>query len=53
MNMTNAFLSQTVEHLEQMNEALAALRREFFPGQPKKLAILAEGRHRDFPSRKK
>ena len=26
-----------------MNEALAALRRELLPGQPKKFAILAEG----------
>ena len=34
---------QTVEQLERMNEALAALRRELLPGQPKKFAILAEG----------
>ena len=26
-----------------MNEALATLRRELLPGQPKKFAILAEG----------
>ena len=32
-----------MEQLERMNEALAALRRELLPGQPKKLAILAEG----------
>lgn len=35
-------LTQTVEQLEHMNEALAALRRELLPGQPKKFAILAE-----------
>jgi len=38
-----AILTQTVEQLEQMNEALAALRRELLPGQPRKFAILAEG----------
>ena len=32
-----------MEQLERMNEALAALRRELLPGQPKKFAILAEG----------
>ena len=36
-------LTQTVEQLESMNGALAALRRELLPGQPKKFAILAEG----------
>jgi len=36
-------LTQTVEQLEHMNEALAALRRQLLPGQPKKFAILAEG----------
>ena len=38
-----ASLTQTVEQLERMNEALGALRRELLPGQPKKFAILAEG----------
>jgi hypothetical protein len=38
-----AILTQTVEQLESMNEALAALRRELLPAQPKKFAILAEG----------
>jgi len=43
MNKTEAILTQTVEQLERMNEALTALRRELLPGQPKKFAILAEG----------
>ncbi len=43
MNKTEASLAQTVAQLERMNEALAALRRELLPGQPKKFAILAEG----------
>ena len=38
-----AILDQTVEQLGRMNEALAALRRECLPGQPRKFAILAEG----------
>ena len=38
-----AVLTQTVEQLEHMNEALSALRKELLPGQPKKFAILAEG----------
>jgi hypothetical protein len=38
-----AILTQTVEQLEHMNEALSSLRRELLPGQPKKFAILAEG----------
>ncbi len=38
-----AVLTQTMEQLERMSEALAALRRELLPGQPKKFAILAEG----------
>ena len=38
-----AILTQTVEQLERMNEALAALHRELLPGQPRKFAILAEG----------
>lgn len=40
---TEAILTQTVEQLEHLTEALAALRRERLPGQPKKFAILAEG----------
>ena len=40
---TEAILTQTVEQLEHLNEALVALRREFLPGQPRKFAILAEG----------
>jgi len=43
MNDKEAILSQTVEQLERMNEALAALRRELLPAQSKKFAILAEG----------
>jgi hypothetical protein len=43
MNKAEAILTQTVEQLEHMNEALAALRRELLPGQPNKFAILAEG----------
>jgi hypothetical protein len=38
-----AILDQTVEQLERMNEALAGLRRECLPGQPRKFAILADG----------
>jgi hypothetical protein len=40
---TEAVLTQTVEQLERLSEALAALRRELLPGQPRKFAILAEG----------
>ena len=40
---TEAILTQTVEQLEHMNEALGSLRRELLPAQPKKFAILAEG----------
>ena len=40
---TEIVLTQTVEQLERMNEALIALRRELLPGQPKKFALLAEG----------
>ena len=36
-------LEQTVEQLELMSNALAALRREHLPSQPKTFAILAEG----------
>jgi hypothetical protein len=43
MNQREAILTQTVEQLERLNEALSALRRELLPGQPKKFAILAEG----------
>lgn len=43
MNKTEAILTQTVEQLERMNEALAPLRHELLPGHPKKFAILAEG----------
>lgn len=43
MNKNEAILTQTVEQLEGLNEALASLRRELLPGQPKKFAILAEG----------
>ncbi len=42
MNKTEAILTQTVEQLERMSEALASLRQELLPGQPKKFAILAE-----------
>ena len=38
-----AILTQTVDQLENMNAALAALRREHLPGQPRTFAILAEG----------
>ena len=40
---TEANLTQTVEQLERLNEALAALRRDLLPAQPKKFAILAKG----------
>ena len=43
MNKTEAILNQTLEQLEHMNEALAALRKELLPAQPRKFAILAEG----------
>jgi hypothetical protein len=43
MKKTEAILTQTVEQLARMNEALIALRHELLPGQPKKFAILAEG----------
>lgn len=43
MKKTEAILTQTVEQLARMNEALITLRRELLPGQPKKFAILAEG----------
>jgi len=43
MKQTEAILTQTVEQLEKMNEALAGLRRELLPNEPRKFAILAEG----------
>jgi hypothetical protein len=43
MKKTEAILTQTVEQLERLNEALAALRRQLLPREPKKFAILAEG----------
>ena len=43
MIKTEAILTQTVEQLERMTDALTALRKELLPGQPKKFAILAEG----------
>jgi len=43
MKNTEAILTQTVEQLEKMNEALANLRRELLPNHPRKFAILAEG----------
>lgn len=42
MNKSEAILTQTVEQLERLNEALSSLRRELLPDQPKKFAILAE-----------
>lgn len=43
MSANEAVLTQTIEQLERLNEALASLRRELLPNQPKKFAILAEG----------
>ena len=42
MIKTEAVLAQTVEQLERMSEALATLRKELLPSQPKKFAVLAE-----------
>ena len=45
-NMTStkeAILDQTVEQLELMSKALASLRREHLPSQPRTFAILAQG----------
>ena len=39
---TETKLDQTVGQLGCMNEALAALRRECLPGQPRKFSILAK-----------
>ena len=42
--MTNdAELAQAVEQLERMYRALAALRREVYPINPRQFALLAEG----------
>ncbi len=42
--MTNdAELSQSREQLERMSRALAALRRDVFPVNPRQFALLAEG----------
>ena len=38
-----AILTQSVEQLELMNQALVDLRRECLQSQPRKFAILAEG----------
>jgi hypothetical protein len=43
MKKAEAMLTQTVEQLERMSQAVAALRKELLPSQPKKFAILAEG----------
>jgi hypothetical protein len=43
MKNKEAILTQTVEQLELMNQALTTLRRECLPGQPKRFSILAEG----------
>jgi hypothetical protein len=47
MSANEAILTQTVEQLEPLNEALSAPRRELLPAQPKKFAILAEGPVKD------
>ena len=36
-------LSQTLEQMERMYRALAALRREVYPVNPRQFALLAEG----------
>ncbi len=43
MKNNEAILTQTVEQLERISEALITLRKELLPGQPKKFASLAEG----------
>ena len=43
MSSKEAILEQTVELLELMSGALAQLRRELLPSQPKKFAILSQG----------
>jgi hypothetical protein len=43
MSDKKADLEQTVEMLELMSDALADLRREHLPSQPRTFAILAQG----------
>ena len=43
MITNDAELSQTMEQLERMYRALAALRRDVFPVSPRQFALLAEG----------
>ena len=43
MSSKEATLEQTVELLELMSGALAELRRELLPSQPRKFAILSQG----------
>ncbi len=43
MKNNEAILTQTMEQLERISEALITLRKELLPAQPKKFAILAEG----------
>jgi hypothetical protein len=43
MTGKEAILEQSLEQLELMSKALASLRREHLPTQPRTFAILAEG----------
>ena len=43
MITNDAELSQTMEQLERMYRALAALRRDVYPVSPRQFALLAEG----------
>ena len=43
MITNDAELSQSMEQLERMYRALAALRRDVFPANPRQFALLAEG----------
>ena len=43
MITNDAELSQAMEQLERMYRALAALRRDVFPVNPRQFALLAEG----------
>ena len=43
MITNDAELRQTMEQLERMYRALAALRRDVFPVNPRQFALLAEG----------
>ena len=43
MTSKEAILDQTVEQLDLMSKAIAALRREHLPSQPKTFALLAQG----------